>query len=114
MNVRANLLLLFVFIASAAYSQSIGVAGNDASVSPPKSECRYDRTLVIVMRVKEYRPWEFSSPLEKTVQFSVGTVVGVSRNEQSWSCVTGSIETRGGWTTRTGWIESSQLEALPD
>lgn len=113
MSIRANLLLLFVSIASAAYGQSIGVTDSDASVPPPKSACIYDRTHVIVMKVKEYRPWKFRNPLQKTIQLPVSTVVSVSRSEQSWSCVTGSIETRGGWTTRTGWMPSSQLEARP-
>jgi hypothetical protein len=113
MNVKANLLLLLGYIASAAYSQSTGGVGNDGSVSPPKSGCGFDRTHAIVMRVKEYRPWKLPNPLEKTIQFRVGTVVSVSRREQSWSCVTGSIETLGVWTTRAGWMRSSQLEALP-
>lgn len=113
MTVRAKLLLLFISIASPAYSQSIGGAVGDTAVSPPRSACIFDRTHVVVMRVKECQPWKFSNPFEKGIQLPLGTVVSVSRSDQSWSCVTGSIESRGGWTTRTGWVPRSQLEVLP-
>lgn len=112
MNIRASLLLIFVCIGSATYCQSIGVADNHVSVPPIKRGCVFDRTRAIFMKVKEHRPWEFPNFLENTVQFPVGTVVTVSRSEQSWSCVTGPVKTPSGWTTRTGWMKSSRLEPL--
>jgi hypothetical protein len=76
----------------------------------PRTACRYDR-LSIVQRVKaapsiEIPRFDLSSLFAHRVFFRTGTLVGVSRREGSWSCVT------GGSPSRTGWLRSSQLEAV--
>src|ERR1700739_293892 len=110
MKVSASIFLALLCVVSTSVGQSNSRAGNDAVAPLPKAQCSFDRTNAVVMRVKEPAPLDFSASLEKPIRFPVGTVVSVSHRERSWSCVTGSFQTPNGWSTRTGWMQSSQLE----
>ena|SRR5271165_254449 len=89
-----------------------GVQESEPPRSLPTHVCRYDRAHAIVMRVRE-SPLDLSLSAMDKVHFPVGTVVSVNKRQQSWSCVTGSIQTPEGWKARTGWMESSYLEPIP-
>ena len=112
MKVNAGIFLGLLCAVSASMGQSNSRAGNDVVLPLPKTQCRYDPAYSVVMRVKESAPLDFSASLEKPIRFPVGTLVSVSRRERSWSCVTGSIQTSTGRSTRTGWMQSSQLEEI--
>lgn len=114
MKVTAILAIGLFWVVSAVFGQNSHGTGNYPVLSPPKALCEFDRTHAVVMRVKSSAPsLDFSSSLEKPIYFPVGTLVSVSRREQSWSCVTGSIHTPNGHSTRTGWMQSSQLDTVP-
>lgn len=81
---------------------------------PPKSICRYDR-LGPIRRVNAESSFEELSHFDdaRHVFFPAETMVTVSRQEGSWSCVTGSSDrTTSGSPVRTGWMPTSQIEPV--
>jgi hypothetical protein len=78
----------------------------------PNSDCRFDRVRVMLRQVQAIAPIDLSAALMKPVRFPIGTVVSVSKQEESWSCVTGSVQKSNGWVTRTGWLQTSLLGSL--
>jgi hypothetical protein len=59
--------------------------------------------------IEERTRFDLSVLTQRHVVFRIGTIVGVSRREGPWSCVTGSVEAPSGWQSWTGWIKSSLL-----
>jgi hypothetical protein len=114
MKVSASIFFGLFCAVSTSLGQNNSGTGVDSVPPLPRTLCRFERTHANVMRVKEVAPPDFSASFEKAIRFPVNTVVSVSRREQSWSCVTGSIQTPNGWSTQTGWMQSSQLEELPN
>lgn len=78
----------------------------------PGSDCRYDRVRVILRQVQTISPIDLSAALMKPVRFPIGTIVSVSKQEESWSCVTGPVRKSNRWVTRTGWLQTSLLGSL--
>ena len=85
---------------------------SDPARSIPTDLCKFDRVHARLMQVEE-SPLDLSQSSIDKVHFPAGTVVSVNKRQQSWSCVTGSVQTPQGWKSRTGWMESSYLEPIP-
>jgi hypothetical protein len=110
MTSKSAAAIILLSAVSVVSGQEIGEREHPRSL--PTDYCNYDRTHAIIMRVKESHLDLSLSSMDK-VHFPVGTIVSVNRRQQSWSCVTGSVQTPEGWKARTGWMESSYLEPIP-
>jgi len=85
----------------------------------PKSSCKLDKPHAVLRRVKVPAKYELSltfppQPSELTYTFAPGTIVAVNRQQDGWSCVSGSKFVSSEWRFFSGWIPATQLERPPE
>jgi len=114
MKIRSTFAIVLFSAVSVVSGQDPHGLENRPPRSQPWNVCRLDKARGTLMLVKESPlNLDLSLSLDEDIHFPVGTVVIVNKRQQSWSCVTGSIQMPEGWKSRTGWMESSFLEPIP-